>query len=558
MGSPAAVRRAQAAADLAAEVLTALAPDGGACSFQGPRNRYFALRRAVAVTWPWVARTVPLASEVLWGPRRPSDDGAGALAVLDTALESADCEAARRALVAIGKAQALAAADLERRTVSPSVLARTLSEGAFELGLMVLQAGGSPPTTDLGAAADAAGLAEGLGEVAGALHVDGPRELPSLGAFGRALEAGRRGDALVGRGAMVVLTGELGKELRLALAQRGWTVPPPYPPLHGAPPAPVSALTLPAPVPVPQAETRSALGRRLFVDRRLSRGAVRSCSSCHEATRAFTDGRPRAHGAEGATLSRNTPTLLYAALGAAFNADGRFLGGDAQALHVVHAKAEMGLRDDELVVALRRGPDESSAFAAAFDDGLTATNVGRALAAYEALLIPGSAPVDRYAEGERTALSVDALAGLDVFAGKGRCTRCHVPPTFGGSRPTDFAVPVYAVLGVPSRPPSAPGHPATTPVADGDRGRAAVTGRAADEGAFKTPTLRNVVHTAPYFHHGAYATLDQVLTFYDAGGGRGLGLATPGQDRDVRPLHLTAEERRVLLVFLQDALTDAR
>jgi cytochrome c peroxidase len=84
---------------------------------------------------------------------------------------------------------------------------------------------------------------------------------------------------------------------------------------------------------------------------------------------------------------------------------------------------------------------------------------------------------------------------------------------------------------------------------DADRGR---------DGAFRVPTVRNAGRTAPYFHHGAYATLEEVVDFYDRGGGRGLGLDVPNQDPEVRPLHLTAEERRALVAFMRDALDDTR
>ena len=124
-----------------------------------------------------------------------------------------------------------------------------------------------------------------------------------------------------------------------------------------------------------------------------------------------------------------------------------------------------------------------------------------------------------------------------------------MPPFFGGSRPLDFAVPVFAVIGVPVSPA---GH-----ALDPDRGRALITHRAADERAFKTPTVRDVARTAPYFHHGRFARLEDVVAFYNKGGGRGFGLEVPNQDPDVRPLQLTAEEERALLVFLREALLDA-
>jgi cytochrome c peroxidase len=249
---------------------------------------------------------------------------------------------------------------------------------------------------------------------------------------------------------------------------------------------------------------------------------------------------------------RHTPTLLYTPLHAAQMWDGRTLTPERQALNVIHARAEMGLSSEELVEKLAALPDYKGAPLGGSPGAgvLDADMVARALVAFEnERLVPADAPVDRFARGDEGALSADERAGLDVFAGAGRCGRCHVPPFFGGSRPRDFAVPVFAVLGV------------TTDKAgkalDSDRGRAAVTGRAADERSFKTPTTRDAALTAPYFHNGQFESLDDVIAFYNKGGGRGFGLAVENQDPDVRPLKLTAEEVRVLLVFLRTGLLDA-
>jgi cytochrome c peroxidase len=248
---------------------------------------------------------------------------------------------------------------------------------------------------------------------------------------------------------------------------------------------------------------------------------------------------------------RHTPTLLYAPLHAAQMWDGRTLTPEQQALNVIHARAEMGLTAKELVEKLVALPEYKGALErAATRERVSAQTIARALVAFEnERLVPANAPIDRFARGDEGALSADERAGLDVFAGAGRCARCHVPPFFGGSRPRDFAVPVFAVLGVPTD--------VTGKTLDADRGRAAVTGRPLDERSFKTPTARNVVRTAPYFHHGRYERLEDVVDFYNRGGGRGLGLTVENQDPDVRPLKLTPEQVRVLLIFMRTGLLDA-
>ncbi len=337
-------------------------------------------------------------------------------------------------------------------------------------------------------------------------------------------------------------TGVLGTAIRRALRAWGVSTTLMYRPLRDA--QDISALTLPRPA-LPADPAKAALGRKLFFDRRLSARQARACASCHVPERAYADGLVApASLVPGTTLRRNTPSLLYAPVEALLTWDGRVRTADRQALMVLHTSAEMGSTDEELAKVVASDRSYVDGFAASFKDGVTPRNVGLALASFEASeLVPGAAPIDRFARGDDAALSQDARAGFDVFAGQGRCARCHVPPVFGGSRPPDFTAPVFAVLGVPA---GSGGVRATSLDADTGRGG----------GDFRVPTVRNASRTGPYFHNGRYATLDQVLDFYDRGGGKGLGLDVPNQDPEVRPLHLSAEQRRVLLVFLKDALSD--
>ena len=248
-------------------------------------------------------------------------------------------------------------------------------------------------------------------------------------------------------------------------------------------------------------------------------------------------------------LRRNTPTLLYADMNAAQFWDGRVASPERQALGVIHNRAEMGLPPAALLARLSQEYAYRKAFAEAFVDGLQLANIGRALAAFQAVeLVPAAAPIDRFGRSELKRLKSKQAAGFDLFVGKARCARCHIPPLFGGSRPRDFATPVYASLGVPVA--------AQSKKVDPDPGRMAVSGRRSDRGAFKTPTLRNVGRTAPYFHHGGFKTLRSVLRFYKRGGGRAMGLRVPNQDPDVRPLTLSRREEELLLRFMRVALSD--
>jgi cytochrome c peroxidase len=518
-----------------------------------------ALRRAVARgAWAWRVVASP-AVEVLIGPLRGGDEEAGAMARLDRALVAGDAREALEARRQIAQALVLVEGEARRRGGGERVrLAQALSDAAYEVGLMALEATRGTPEMEGALTADLSGLLEGIVDGARAILDDDGAE---VGRRGRAL-AGRV-DGLGDRASFVVETGALGVEIRRLAARRGLRVRPPYAPrvvIAGVSPEeqPVSALTVPAARPSTEeidgatVVERVALGERLFHDRRLSRRGVRACADCHQPARAFTDGlrTPRSLVAA-KPIARNTPTLLYAALSPALFWDGRVITGEGQALAVLHAPSEMGVDDAALVEALGRDAAIVARFRRAFpSEELTARNVARAIVAYEEhALVPATAPIDRFARGEAGALDDETRRGLDVFAGAGRCARCHVPPLFAGARPPDFSVPIYAVVGVPR-------SPRRGAALDGDPGRAAVTARAIDRGAMKTPTVRNVAATAPYFHHGAFASLEEVVALYDDGGGRGRGLTVDNQDPDVRPLRLSADERRALLAFLRRALAD--
>jgi cytochrome c peroxidase len=528
------------------------------------RAVYLVLVRDVARAAPFVRARVHMSAEVLFGPRRPVEETAGALSALDAAIGRRDGAASTRVLAQIEPALLLAREEIERSGLPAAAGAAALSDAAYDLGAAILEATPDLPAEPaaileqqrgaLAAVEDgAAALARDLGAPDGAVAVTA-----AAAPVRAALDGARTSLDIADRGALAVATGRLGAAIRLLAEKGGAHVQLPYrarfPVAEQGPAEPVSILTLPGPRrSTESAEERRKLaevGRRLFRDPRLSRGQVRSCTSCHDPARWFTDGRATpASLVPGGPSLRHTPTLLYTSIQAVSMWDGSILTPQEQALHVIHQKAEMGLTDAELAAELAASPDYREALADGAGPPSTA-KAARALAAFEIeALVPGDAPVDRLARGDVAALTADQRRGLDVFAGKGRCARCHVPPLFGGSRPRDFSVPVFAVLGVPD----APGGRAIDP----DRGRALVTRRPADEHAFKTPTLRDVAMTAPYFHHGRYARLEDVVDFYDRGGGRGLGLAVPNQDPEVRPLALTVGEKRVLLVFLREALLDA-
>lgn len=549
----------------ATRALSAAAELRAARAASATHPAYLDLRRAVAGGAPGWRREAGAWVEPLLGPPRSMNEAGGAMLALDSALEQGDRDGAERHLVQIERALTVLKHAFSRGRGSPAAASAALSDAAFDLGVIALEANAGAPAGGAAILADLQGTLDAVERGAEALaSAPAARELAAVRAEIAPLRARLSGitssNELLDRASFVMGTARLGVAVRSLAGALGASPKLPYrarvPVADNTASEPVSVLTVPAPrLPAPgsapgrEGPDLADLGRRLFHDKRLSRGDVRSCATCHDPARGFADGLPTPRSLDPAVTLRHTPTLLYAPLHAAQMWDGRTLTPEQQALNVIHARAEMGLTAQELVEKLAALPE----YRGAIDPdpgGDGASTVARALVAFENdRLVPADAPIDRFARGEEGALSPDERAGLDVFAGAGRCTRCHVPPLFGGSRPRDFAVPVFAVLGVPAD--------AKGKALDTDRGRGAVTGRPADERSFKTPTARDVARTAPYFHHGRFATLEEVVDFYNRGGGRGLGLTVENQDPDVRPLKLTPEQTRVALVFMRTGLLDA-
>ena len=159
--------------------------------------------------------------------------------------------------------------------------------------------------------------------------------------------------------------------------------------------------------------------------------------------------------------------------------------------------------------------------------GLSTREISRALASFVRSLLSGDSPYDRYVSGDRRAMGADAVRGLQLFRGRANCIACHVPPTL---RTSGFTIPVCAWRNEHFQ----------------DKGPFHVTRQARDEGAFRTPTLREIGGTGPYMHDGSLATLQQVVNYYDCGGN-----ANPALDVEVRALRLGLGEKQDLIAFLR-------
>ena len=280
----------------------------------------------------------------------------------------------------------------------------------------------------------------------------------------------------------------------------------------------------PTPSTNPLTVERVALGRKLFFDSLLSSNRRMACSSCHAPQHSFADSVAIPRGATGHAGRRNAPALLNRAWGVAFFWDGRASSLEEQVLQPIQDSLEMGLPLAHLLTRLDADRDYTAEFDAAFSDGLTASNVARALASYVRTIRSGDSPADRYLGGDSTALGDDAKRGLSLFRGKANCAACHLGPNL-----TDEAF-----------------HNTGVFLRGADPGRYGVTGREEDRGKFKTPTLRDVARTAPYMHDGSIASLDDVVNFYDGG-----GKANPGLDREIHALGLSAIEKHDLVAYLR-------
>lgn len=298
-----------------------------------------------------------------------------------------------------------------------------------------------------------------------------------------------------------------------------------------------------------------ALGEALFKEPLLSGKAGRSCASCHVPGRAYTDGlRVNSSLLADAGLERNTPTLLNAALQPDQFYDSRVHYLEDQVHAVVSNKAEMGGQLSEAPALLRKKGAYGKLFAQAFateKQPVTERNIRRSVAAYVRSLVRLNSRFDQYLRGDTAVLSRQEVLGFNLFMGKAQCGTCHYMPLFNGSVPPLYDKAESEVLGVPATADT------LHPTLDADKGKFLLYGIAHQQHAFKTPTVRNAALTAPYMHNGVYQTLEQVLDFYNKGGGAGLGLSVPNQTLPEDRLNLSPTEQQAIIAFIK-SLNDAK
>jgi cytochrome c peroxidase len=299
-----------------------------------------------------------------------------------------------------------------------------------------------------------------------------------------------------------------------------------------------------------------SLGKALFFEKQLSGNGKRSCATCHQPDKFFTDGLIKSKTLdEKGEVSRNAPTLYYAAYQRMQFHDGRAGSLEEQISAVLQNPKEMDADLQKVVAWLNRDARYNQAFREAFqpagpqDSVVTVRKLATALSAFEQTLAPFSSPFDAYLAGDRSAMNEAQIKGFNLFMGKAQCGSCHFAPLFNGLLPPYYERTELEVLGVPQR-----GN-VRRPKADTDSGRYSFFAISFNNGAFKTSTVRNSAMTAPYMHNGAFKTLKEVIDFYNKGGGKGLKLAIENQTLSDKPLALTRKEIQNITAFLE-ALTD--
>ena len=320
---------------------------------------------------------------------------------------------------------------------------------------------------------------------------------------------------------------------------------------------PASLAPLPV-VPIPQGNAQTPqkveLGKFLFFDPRLSGDGSISCASCHDPVKGWGDGKALSEGYPGTQHYRNAQTILNAG----YMKELFWYGGVADletAVRVHLTSAFLMNADGQLLEErLRQVPEYSQRFQKTFGTLPMYGQIVNAISSYLRTIVSRDVPLDRYLRGEKEGLPPLAIKGLELFLGKAQCSVCHNGPLLSDEK--------YYNLGVPANPENrsnplrhislrfeslmlgVPGYNKTTQ----DLGRYMITKSNKEKGLFRTPTLREVARTAPFMHNGIFFTLEEVIDFYDRGGGiDAFGTKSPL----VRPLGLTKEEKAALKVLLE-------
>ncbi|WP_029582753.1 cytochrome-c peroxidase [Bradyrhizobium sp. URHD0069] len=300
---------------------------------------------------------------------------------------------------------------------------------------------------------------------------------------------------------------------------------------------------------------RVALGQKLFFEPRLSGNGTVACATCHDPDRAFADSRPVSVGIHGRVGQRNAPTVLNALYNKTQFWDGRVTTLEQQAALPITNPFEMGSASiGDAVSRIAEDKDYQTQFMQAFGRGANEQDMVSAIAAYERTLASFDSPFDHFIAGDANAISDSAKRGWQLFNAKARCQLCHAltdnQPDVTLFMDNDFH---NIGIGILRHNVAALAQQAERELAQGNLpdvdvaaitkdmsvlGRFLVTRKQKDIAAFKTPNLRNVLVTGPYFHDGSMQTLWDVMDHYN----KGDGITNPWLDKDMQPLALTEPE----------------
>lgn len=281
--------------------------------------------------------------------------------------------------------------------------------------------------------------------------------------------------------------------------------------------------------------SEAEMGRTLFFDKRFSRNNSISCADCHIPAFAFSDTTALSKGFNGGTTTRNAPPLTNLGGRPYFFWDGRSLSLEDQALQPIQHPIEMGMTIKELNRRLRADKFYVKWFKKEYGKLPDAFLAARAIAAFERTLETGNAPLDRFMDGDSSAISISAMRGREIFIEKAKCFECHFTP--------DFTADEFKNIGLFNAKNL------------NDSGRFVVTKISTDIGKFRVPGLRNVTLTAPYMHNGMFKTLEEVIDYYNDPA----AIVPDAINRDTLlngKLGLTRQEKADLLAFLH-TLTSA-
>jgi cytochrome c peroxidase len=280
---------------------------------------------------------------------------------------------------------------------------------------------------------------------------------------------------------------------------------------------------------------RVALGKMLFFDPRLSRDGNMACATCHNPLLGWSDGLPTAKGFKSQVLGRASPTVVNTGYNKIQMWDGRKATLEEQAIGPMVADVEMNADLGAVFKWLNTNEGYRQAFAKAYPgESIDEKTFAKALASFERTVISRDSPFDRWLKGDPKAMTAQQVRGFRLFQDekKGNCAVCHAAPNF-----TDDG---FHNIGLASYGKPQP-----------DMGRYLIRPVAVLKGAFKTPTLRDIELTAPYFHDGSVATLEGVVDYYAGGGAVSHDLSP-----NIRKLDLTAQEKADIVAFMRALTTN--